>query len=76
MSSLDTGFAFNLFREWSKEKQNMVILPDRGPIDSFARELYEIWKAQTMDINSEEAPIISLDIEKEFTVLLSFLLKM
>ncbi len=41
--SLDSGFASRLFRAWSIDPLNTLILPDKGPVGSLCRRLYDTW---------------------------------
>ncbi|KAJ3145453.1 cleavage and polyadenylation specificity factor subunit 2 [Geranomyces variabilis] len=46
LSSLDTGWSQQIFRDWAAVEQNIVILPDRGAPASLTRTLYDEWNAR------------------------------
>ena len=33
-----------MVHEWAKEERNVVLLPDRGPVGSLGRRLFEEWE--------------------------------
>lgn len=56
------GFSRELLLIWGTSENNLVVLPERGPIGSVCRELYEYWN---MNSSSEAAvrPAILTSIE-------------
>lgn len=68
--SLESGYARDLFLEWGTSPENAVILTDRGPPYSLARELYYEWvnKSEEDNANSPVKPAIALDLIKSLEV--------
>lgn len=68
--SLDTGFAATLFRSWSTDPLNTIILPDKGPVGSLCRNLYNAW-VQTVENGQAEDQIrnpVCLDMDIQLDV--------
>ena len=71
LPSLETGFSARLFREWAQDSANTVILPDKGPVGSLCRKLYDSWKTQTVDGEAQDklrSPV-SVNLDLSITVL-------
>ncbi|RGB38277.1 beta-lactamase-like protein [Rhizophagus diaphanus] len=68
--SLESGYARDLFLEWGTSPENAVILTDRGPPYSLARELYYEWvnKSEEDNTNSPVKPAIALDLIKSLEI--------
>ncbi|ORX87994.1 Metallo-hydrolase/oxidoreductase [Anaeromyces robustus] len=43
MKSLETGYARDLFINWSKEKNNIIIFPSKCQPNTLSKKLYDLW---------------------------------
>jgi cleavage and polyadenylation specificity factor subunit 2 len=76
--SLDTGFAATLFRSWSTDPLNTLILPDKGPTGSLCRTLYDSWVSKVENGLAQDqirAPV-ALDMELQLDVIMIFIFGM
>lgn len=65
LESMDTGFAFKLFREWGVDEKNTIVLADRGPSDSLADRLYQEWLEKEKE---SDLAVVQLNLQWDWTV--------
>ena len=69
-TSMNVGYSSVLFRDWSVDPANMIILPERGGPGTLARTLFESWKnlAQDGDQDDKLRPPVDMDLEVSLPV--------
>ena len=69
MKSLETGYARDLFIEWARDKNNIVILPTKCQPNSLSKKLYDLWYEIVKDMPDDIKPAANIDINLELEVI-------
>ncbi|KAG4098147.1 Metallo-hydrolase/oxidoreductase [Neocallimastix lanati (nom. inval.)] len=68
MKSLETGYARDLFIEWARDKNNIVILPTKCQPNSLSKKLYDLWYEIVKDMPDDIKPAANIDINLELEI--------
>lgn len=68
MKSLETGYARDMFINWAKDSNNLIIFPTKCQPNTLSEKIYNLWLDVVKDMPNDIKPAANINIDMELEV--------